>query len=527
MSATAVLPATRVQLRTGWIRLALWVIGISATMGLTVMSISGLYDTQAKIDTYAAATSSGDALRVINGRVYGLDTLGGVIQNEFGFVASVALPLMGILLVARATRHEEESGRIELLLSGRIGRTAPLSAALILVTAALIVTGLLILASLLSVGIDLDRAALYAASLVSLGVAFAGLTALLTQFVAHARSAQSLAAAVLVAAYLLRGVGDVGAHPLVWASPLGWAEETRPFGSEPRWWPLALPLIVAMACVVAAHLVRAHRDLDQARLGARRRAPGASAWLRSPLGYAVVTHRGGLVTWMLVAAATGATFGSLARQIVSAMKGNPDLARVMAGGTRGGLDGFLGMTVLLTALCACAYAVQTVRTLGSEDVAGRVEPLLGAGWARGRWLGAHSAVGAAGVVVIGLGGWAGVAAGVWGSMGDPGELWPLARAQAAYLPAIWLVGAVALALHGIRLRAVSPAWLLLAFCVVVALLGDALQLSQWVRDLSPLEHAGYPPADFPGATALLGTCLAALVATLIGAVAWRRRDIPG
>ncbi len=527
MSATAVLPATRVQLRTGWIRLALWVIGISATMGLTVMSISGLYDTQAKIDTYAAATSSGDALRVINGRVYGLDTLGGVIQNEFGFVASVALPLMGILLVARATRHEEESGRIELLLSGRIGRTAPLSAALILVTAALIVTGLLILASLLSVGIDLDRAALYAASLVSLGVAFAGLTALLAQLAPHARGAQAMAAAVLVAAYLLRGVGDVGAHSLVWASPLGWAEETRPFGAEPRWWPLALPLLVAAACAVAAHAVQGRRDLDQALLTARRRAPRASAWLQSPLGCALATHRGALLTWALVVVAIGATFGSLARQIVSAMKGNPDLARAMAGGTQGGLDGFLGMTVLLTGLCACAYAVQSVRTLGSEEAAGRVEPLLGAGWSRGRWLAAHSAVGAAGVVVISLVGWAGVAAGVWGSMGDPGELWPLARAQAAYLPAIWLVAAVALALHGIRLRAAPLAWLLLAFCVVVALLGDALQVSQWVRDLSPLEHAGYPPADFPDAAALLATCLAAALATTVGALAWRHRDIPG
>ena len=84
----------------------------------TAASVAALYDTPAKIHTYAQAVTSGNALVAINGKVEGIDSLGGVIQDEFGFMAAFLLPLLGISLVARATRREEESGRLELLLGG-------------------------------------------------------------------------------------------------------------------------------------------------------------------------------------------------------------------------------------------------------------------------------------------------------------------------------------------------------------------------------------------------------------------------
>lgn len=527
MTAAAVTLAGRVQVRTGWRRVLTWVIGIAATMGLTVVSIHSLYDTQAKIDSYARATSTGDALRAINGRVYGLDTLGGVIQNEFGFVASCALPLMGVLLVAWATRREEESGRAELLLAGRLTRTAPLLATLLITAGALALTGLLIGAALVGVGIDADRATLYAASLALLGLAFAALTAVLAQLVPHARTAQGAAFLVLVAAYLLRGIGDVQWHPLVWASPLGWAEETRPFGDDPRWWPLLLPLAVSVALAAVAVAVRARRDLGQAVASRRPTTPVASAWLRSPIGSALAVHRGPLLTWVLVTAAVGGTFGSLATQVIDAMQGNPELATVMAGGGEGGVDGFLAMVVLMTALCATACGVHGVRTVGAEEAAGRVEPLLAAGWSRTRWFTAHRLVVAAGVVLVGLAGLVCGGLGVWGSTGDTDRLADLARAQASYLPATLLVTAIALLLHGIRQRAALLGWVLLAFCVVVALLGASLQLPDGVMDLSPLQHAGYPPQDFPSVTAVVVVSLLVVLAVAVGELTWRRRDIPG
>lgn len=73
-----------------------------------------------------------------NGHVEGIDTLGGIIQDEFGVIASFLMPLIGLALVAGMTRREEESGRLEALLAGRIDRRVPAVSALVLVGAAVV-----------------------------------------------------------------------------------------------------------------------------------------------------------------------------------------------------------------------------------------------------------------------------------------------------------------------------------------------------------------------------------------------------
>ena len=125
MTLTGLPRMLRVQWRTHRRGTIIWVLVLAASMVGTAASIASLYDTPAKIHTYAAAVTSGDSLVAINGRVEGIDSLGGVIQDEFGFLASFLMPLLGIALVARATRREEESGRLEALLAGRVSRPVP------------------------------------------------------------------------------------------------------------------------------------------------------------------------------------------------------------------------------------------------------------------------------------------------------------------------------------------------------------------------------------------------------------------
>jgi ABC-2 type transport system permease protein len=114
----------RVHLRTGWLAIVVWIVAVAATMESTVAAIHGLYDTPAKVHTYAAAVK-GDALMMLNGKIAGIDSLGGIVANEFGFMASFAIPFMAVSLVSRMTRKNEEQGRMEALLAGRIGRGTP------------------------------------------------------------------------------------------------------------------------------------------------------------------------------------------------------------------------------------------------------------------------------------------------------------------------------------------------------------------------------------------------------------------
>src|SRR5665647_3296585 len=228
MRATGLRVMLGVQWRTHRRGTLVWMFALIASMVATAAAVASLYTTPEKIHTYAQAVTSGDALVAINGRVEGIDSLGGVIQDEFGFLAAFLLPLLGISLVAQVTRREEEAGRLEAVLGGRVARHVPVLAGLIVASAAIFVTALTFALGLIASGVPATRSVLYAASLGALAFVFAGLAALLAQVTLHSRGVYMWSLLVLAAAYLLRGVGDVTKTWVTWLSPLGWAEKAAP-----------------------------------------------------------------------------------------------------------------------------------------------------------------------------------------------------------------------------------------------------------------------------------------------------------
>jgi ABC-2 type transport system permease protein len=514
-----------IQLRTGWKAMLTWVLALGATMVLTTTSISGLYDTQAKIDTYAAAVTSGDALLAINGKVAGIDTLGGVIANEFGFMASFAIPLMGISLIARMTRKDEEAGRLETLLSGRIGRAAPVVAAVLLASLALVVTGLALWAGLLAVGVPTTDALLYAVSLSALGLTFTGLAALASQLVEHSRGVYGIGLGALVLAYLLRGTGDVLDSWLTWLSPLGWAEETRAYG-DARWWPLLVPLVATVVLVAAAVAIASRRDLDSARFRRGASQPRASRVLRTEFGTAARLQRGSAIGWAVAAVVVSATFGALSQQLIDAMEGNPSLAEAFGGAGSATTDGVLAMSVLILALICGGYAVQAAGAVRSEETSGRLESTLSGDIGRMRWLTTHVVVLIAGLLVVGAFGGIALAVSTAASTGDSALVGRTLGAVVAYLPAELLLAAVALALFGVLPRAEAVAWLVFAATVVIAYLGEPLNMPDAVVNSAPFNRVGYPPLDPAQGGNLVLLSVVAAVLLGIGYLGFRRRGIP-
>ena len=61
-------------------------------------------------------------------------------------------------------------------------------------------------------------------------------------------------------AFLLRAVGDstTGARWLSWLSPIGWAQQLRPFAGE-RWWVLVLPALTARGAGALAYVLLPRR----------------------------------------------------------------------------------------------------------------------------------------------------------------------------------------------------------------------------------------------------------------------------
>jgi ABC-2 type transport system permease protein len=525
MKATGLRAMLGVQWRAHRRATLVWMVVLIAIMVGTAGSIAGLYPTPEMIHGYAKAATAGDALVAINGRVEGIDSLGGIIADEFGFFAAFLLPLLGISLVTLATRTEEETGRLEALLAGRVARQVPVVAGLTLASAAIVATTVAFALGLIAFGVPAARADLYAASLGTLAFAFAGLAALLAQVVLHSRGVYTWGLLVLGLAYVLRGVGDLTNTWVTWLSPLGWAEKAAAFG-DTRWWTLLIPLAAGGLLAALAILVAGRRDLGSALIRVGAGSPRATSWLRSPLGLATAIHRPAMLGWLAGAVILTGTMGALAQQFINAVLGNPATAAAFGVSGATPVDGMLALTQLYAAVIATGYAVQAVGSLRGEETAGRLEMRLSGTLSRVRWLAAHALVIVAGLVVIILVSSIVLAAGMAWSMGSAADLGRVLWAGAAYLPAELLVAGLALALFGLRPRAFPAAWAAVAFIAFIALLGRGLQLPRWVLDLSPLSHVGNPPLDTvpPLSLITLGAIAAALA--VAAAVGFRHRGVP-
>lgn len=515
----------RIVGRTQRRRALVWVGVLAVSMVGTAAGIAGLYDTPAKIAGYAAAVTAGNALAAINGTVEGINSLGGVIQDEFGFLAAFALPLLGIGLVARATRSEEESGRLELLLGGRIARRDPALAALLWATATIAVTGVLFAIGLAAFGVPVVGAVLYALSLCALAFVFAALAALVAQLTLHARGVYTWSLVVLAVSYVLRGVGDVTQTWLTWLSPLGWAEKAAPFGDQ-RWWALAIPLVVGGILSAVALRLASRRDLGSALVMPGAGPARATAWLRHPVGLAVRIHRPGTLGWFAGGALLLGMEGALAKQIIDAMAGNLALAAALGAGGGRPLDAFVATSQLFLAIIATGYTVQAVGALRSEEREGRLETRLGGTLSRSRWLAAHALVVLAGLLTIVVG--ASLVLGVTTaiSVGNTSDLGAIVGAGLAYLPAEVVLAGLALALYGLRPRWSGLAWAAYGVVVFIAFLGPGLKFRQWVLDLAPTTHVGNPPVGATPTGALVVMTVVAVALIAVGFLAFRRRNVP-
>lgn len=521
----SLLAMTGIVWRTRRRAVILWTMALSATMAFTAIAVAGLYDTPAKIQGYADAVTSGSALVAINGRVEGINTLGGVIQDEFGFLASFLLPLLGISLVAASTRRDEQLGRLELLLAGRIRRSDPTTAALLVAGAAIVTTPVLFAAGLVAAGVPVAGAVLYSLALGALAFVFAGLAAVLAQVVPYSRGVYTWSLIILVVAYVTRGVGDVKGLWITWLSPLGWAEKASPFAAQ-RWWTLLVPLAVGTGLGAAAVALARRRDLGSSLRRSGAGPERASAALRSPLGLATRIHAPAALGWLAGGVLLAGMLGALAQPMLDALGANSSLAQAM-GIDRGDLtNGFLAATQLYVAIIACGYVVQAVGALRAEEAEGRLETRLAGVLSRRAWLGAQAAVVATGLLVVVLvPSWVLAVTANW-STGGSVSLSAVMGAGLAYLPAELLLGGLALALFGIRPRLFALAWLVYGVTVFVAFLGPSLHFRQVVLDLSPTTHVGYPPLDpvQVGGLVVLGAVAAVLVA--VGFGAFRSRGIP-
>jgi putative exporter of polyketide antibiotics len=518
----------RLILRRDRLLLPLWILLFALIPISYVSPFAELYPTAAARQQYA----DNAGFTTLYGRLSGT-SLGEFITWRLGFVP-VMVGLLSLLTVIRHTRVEEETGRRELLGSGVVGRHAGLAAALAVTFGAN-----LVLAALLTLGMptqDLPVAGSWALGLefAAAGSVFAAVGAAAAQLTSSATSARGIATSILGVAWLLRATGDTsdqaggGLGWLSWLSPIGWVQRIHPYGEE-RWWLAGLAAGLAVALGAVAVALSARRDLGAGLLPARLGPATAASRLGSPLALAWRLHRGLLAGWIAAFVALGVLFGSTAEGVGDMLRDNPSLRDYAArtGDQAAIVDAYLAAVMSLVGLIAAAYAVQATLRLRAEEASGRAEPVLATAVGRLRWAVSHlvfSVLGPTAALAT-----AGLATGLAYGLGT-GELGrQLPRGLAAamvQLPAVWVLAAIAVALFGLLPRLTLVAWGPLGVCLLLGLVGTAVQLDQWLLDLSPYTHTPKLPGAAVSTAPLIWLVAAAGALGAAGLVGLRRRDLP-
>lgn len=522
----------RLILRRDRFVLPTWVVLFSLFPVGTSSSIKNLYPTEPEQMRYYAETASNASYVALFGPAYTWH-LGGLVAQRMTDMKAI-VGLISLLVVIRHTRAEEEAGRRELLAATRIGRQAQLTAALLVTVVADLVLGVFVALGLLGLGLPAAGSFALGLELSAAGIVFAALGALLAQVSTSARISRGLGIAVLALAYLLRLAGDsrhlhhASFGWLSWLSPLHWVNEVRAYAGE-RWWLFLVLLAAAGVLAAGAYALSARRDVGAGLLAERLGPPSAAPALAGPVSLAWRMHRGMLVAWSVGFAIAGVFFGGVARDAGRSAGDNDSLRDIIdrVGGGSALSDGFLASLTSIIGLIAAGYAIQTVLRLQGEEVAGRGEPVLATSVPRLRWAGSHllfTLLGPA-VALLCYGLAAGLAYGA--SSSDVGGQLPRTLAGAlVQLPAVWVLGAIAVALFGLLPRITWVTWAVFGLCFLFGQLGAIFKFPQGLLDVSPYTHVPRLPGGSVQALPLVVLTVVAIAVAAAGLAGVRRRDVP-
>ncbi|MFI8323852.1 ABC transporter permease [Streptomyces sp. NPDC085529] len=476
-----------------------------------------------------AALAGNPAIRTLFGEPVALHDAGGFAVWRTGTVLSVLLAVWGLLAATRITRGEEDAGRWDVLLAGRVPVRNVVARHLATLVAWALLAGVAAFTGLVAAGASAGGAVAHAAGVALCGVFFVAVGTLTSQVFAARTSASGAAVAVLGVSMLLKMVGD-GVSDLEWLrwlSPFGMAALARPYDGD-HIGPLAVLGAACVLLVVAATAAAGRRDIRGGHISSASGRPPRRVLLGSPQAFAVRRLLRPLAAWSAGIGAYYLLIGVLAVSMTDFLTANPRFAELAAQAGFGGLvtvEGYVATLFALLAVPVGAFAAVRLADLAQEESSRRLTLLLAQPVTRVRVLTAEvtAAVGGAFALttVAGLATWTGTRA-------VSAELGLLAALAGAWnvLPVVFLcVGAGVLAL------AWAPRAVAFAGCVPAAggfllkVFADTWGWPTWIGQVSPFAHlAAVPDAPVGWLAAQLMAAIGVL-AVAVGAFGYRRRDL--
>ena len=477
---------------------------------------------------FAHSFATNKAVVLFYGKAYDLLTVSGYGAWRVGGTLAIFAAIWGLLASVRALRTEEDAGRFELVLAGIASRRNVYLAVMGAIAAGASALWLAEFAGLALGGLAVGGSAYLALATVCVVPVFAGVGAVASQLAPTRRVAIELGGAVVAVSFGLRVVADTsgGLAWLRWTTPLGWAEELRPFtGARPA--VLLLSLGAAAALLSIAAWISARRDIGSGVFAVHDRRRPRLRFLSSTTAQTLRGERGSLAVWLCTTGAFAFIVGVISESISSAgISGQ--LRRELA---KLGSDsvvtpkGYLGLAFIFFVLAVSLFAVSQIAAARHEEADGQLETLLGLPVGRAGWLGGRLALAVAAVASIslltGLLGWVGAA-----SQGVGVSLAQMLEAGANCLPVALVFLGIAGFAYALAPRAgVGIAYGLVAVAFLWQLFGSLLGAPKWLVDLTPFAHVGFVPAQpFRGGAAAIMVA-SGLLAAFAAVALFRRRDL--
>ncbi|WP_223623739.1 ABC transporter permease [Microbacterium sp. EST19A] len=488
----------RQRIRRDWLQLTLWILGTAAMAGAGYAGVSQSYSTLEDRQNILAAALANPVILMFRGLPSG--------TSEGAFIAFEILPwlallaaLMSTFLAVRHTRGDEEAGRSELVWATPAGRRLPTIVTIVHGILANVVLAVLTALALLASGLPAAGSVLSGAAAGATGIAFLGIGLLAAQLMRTSRGANSLTVWVLVATFLIRGIGNAAGTPdddlsgmtsawFAWISPFAWAEQTRPYDADlvgPVFLGLGLGLVLAAASVA----LQSQRDIDASFVAERPGRVSARPALASPHALVWRLTSGSIVGWAVGGAVTGILATTLSGLVDQISGDNPAVADILKkiGGATGGLDEVV-ITVFFTLLgiLAACCAVQTVVRARQEEARGTAEAVLATPVGRVRWLADYVIVGTVAVLIVVaaavLAGWAGIR-----STDADGSLYRIVAVAGLGQVVAASVFTVLTALVFVLVprATIGLAWTLVLVATMLGMFGPLFGLPEWTANISP------------------------------------------
>lgn len=539
MSAfTGTLRLFRLALRRDRITVPVTMLFAILMVGASAPALVNTYKTQEAILSYITSSVPSVVGRVFQGAVQG-PTIGSILMAEVFLTGIIIVGIMSIFIISRHTRHNEETGAAELIGSGIVGKSAPLSAALLVAVVANIATGLLIFGILASVPeFDKTGSAFMALSIASFGLLMACISAITVQLSDYRRGANLMAIGVLGAFFVIRSFGDalgdisadglsVTSNWITWISPMGWSFQVLPFAQN-RIFPIAMMLGLALLTAGTSYLLMSKRDSGSSIFSSKPGPDRASKNLISTFGLTHRLQKSNFKAWATGFVVAGVLVAVIIDDFRKTFEENEIFAEWI---TASGGDSFIGsvlatMFPLLAAMLS-GYVVSALSKMQDEESSGRIEYLLGTALGRVKWLLSHVGYTTMGIVV---------ALGAMGAAGGIGYSLTAKNADLSgfdiflsaisSLPAMLLFMSVIVLVYTAMGRFVKPfAWTFYAYCALIGSVAGIFNWPKWSSYFSPFDHSSlYPTNNFDWLPVITMSLLAALI-MISSTLIFKRRDI--